>query len=661
MTEDRSPPTGRIAALSGVAAVAAYLVLFRDSAFGGRLPADETGFFDATYAGTVWEQAAAQVRAGKIPLWFHEFDCGAPLAAAWMHGLLYPGLLLFAALPLGAALAWSCALHAGLGAAGMAAFLSRRGCGAAGAAGGALLFALSDGLVGRTCAGHANLVAAIAWIPWVLLAIDGCVRGRRGAAAWLGLASGFGLLAGHVQVWALAGPMIAAFAGSEALRAGDRRGAFRRLAGGAALGLGIASPQILLTAEFLAGAAPLAEARELLVLASTPPDVLAAKVLSAWSGPPPADPAFDLRPEHRSVAGLWIFALAAWGVASRAPRRGFWTGFALFGLVASIGLRSGATAWIFDVPPFSFGRTPARVNVLALVAIPVLAGYGISFLAARMRWPAAAAACALAAAFGTPPARSVPSGAHRTDWSSAIPESARTHRVASNDSHLWWWSNVEASGLRTLRIPCYARTEGHAALLDGATSAIGWWLDIGVELTPRGPRVPRPPEVLDPREAEVSLHDAMGGARFFGACVAGASRDEVLSRLRSGERSLFLGSSSAPGTGARGEARVTAWLPGEIRVAVTSDGPGWVLVSSILAPGWVAHEGDASLPVLRGNLAFPAVHIPAAGSREIVLRYRPWTFSAGAWIAVACVAACGLALARARRHALRPPQPVDRV
>ena len=59
-------------------------------------------------------------------------------------------------------------------------------------------------------------------------------------------------------------------------------------------------------------------------------------------------------------------------------------------------------------------------------------------------------------------------------------------------------------------------------------------------------------------------------------------------------------------------------------LVVQVDGPGgFLVVSDTLAPGWTARVDDAPAALLRADLAFRAVPVPA-GSHRVEMRYSPW-------------------------------------
>lgn len=651
--------------------------LFWGTLSGGALLRDAVDTNDVSFVGTVWEQAAAQARAGTAPLWFPEFSCGLPVAAAGMYGLLYPGLALFALLPLGAAWTWTAAIHLGWGAAGMHAFLRRRVSEHA-ASCGTGLFLLSEFLIGRTTCGHLNLVLPVCWLPWVLRYCEGAIRGHRRAVPILAICTGMGLLSGHLQIWVYLAPVVAMFALREAWGAADRPRAVARLCGGLALGVGIAAAQLAITAEFVAHAERTAPDVEQMRLVSVPPAVLAAKLVGAFPGPAPPEGTLDFRHEFRGIAGIWVFVLAAMGVAAHAPRRWLWTGTIVVGVVLAMGLHVAPLASLHETWPVSLLRAPGRALVLVLLAASVLAAHGFDGIADRLERRGGTARHlppllsigfgVLAWAWGMPSVSSVPDATHRMDWASGLPADVRAHRVSA--APLEVLSNLEAQGLDTMRRPCPVETVGMGELTAVPSPAIAYWLDVGAELTPRWTSrdlVPAPETLAS---LEIERLPAMGRARLFGVARFGVPREEALARLRGGERGLFVEGPAPPSSAGdfpllEGAARAEVVEESPRRTVVRTSSPqaAWLLVSQTLYPGWEAEVDGAPAPILRGNLAFPVVRVEA-GSHEVRLLYRPASFRLGAWVSAVCLAGALVGLFLRRRYApadavarTRPPAP----
>lgn len=345
------------------------------------------------------EYALALLRAGHLPLWNPYNGAGAPLLANYQSALLYPPSWAGLLLPLGFAMSAAAVLHLFLAAWGMWAFAGRLGLPALGRGVSALAFGLSGYLVARL--GTYPMVAAAAWIPWLMWAALGSVQqGRRRDAAWLALFSGLLLLAGHAQTaWyglLLAGLLVV----YETARARPA-GWYGRLAlalGGVALGAGIAALQLLPTAELMglsqrAGGVDVtvamnfsyAPARALNFLS---PDVFG----NPGSGTYITQGAFF---EDAVYSGLLplvsaFAAVIAW--ARRAERPAFWgtvplwLGVAVAAFVLALGDYTPVFPFLFDhVPTFDLFQAPVRWHLWTVFALSVLAGIGTQAWG-RGRW-----------------------------------------------------------------------------------------------------------------------------------------------------------------------------------------------------------------------------------------------------------------------------------
>ena len=92
------------------------------------------------------------------------------------------------------------------------------------------------------------------------------------------------------------------------------------------------------------------------------------------------------------------------------------------------------------------------------------------------------------------------------------------------------------------------------------------------------------------------------------------------------------------GTGnADGEARVASYEPGRISVAVETAESAILVVGDAVYPGWRARIDGVEVPLMRANMLFKSVLVPA-GAHEIVFSYEPNAFSLGARISVASLA-----------------------
>ncbi len=107
---------------------------------------------------------------GEIPLWNPLNNCGLPFAAQWNTMVFYPGSLIYLLLPLPWSLNLFCLLHLWFGGVGMY-FLARRWTGSNFAAVFAGIVFACNGLA-LHCLMWPNNIAALGWMPWVLLLLS---------------------------------------------------------------------------------------------------------------------------------------------------------------------------------------------------------------------------------------------------------------------------------------------------------------------------------------------------------------------------------------------------------------------------------------------------------------------------------------------------------
>jgi hypothetical protein len=98
-----------------------------------------------------------------------------------------------------------------------------------------------------------------------------------------------------------------------------------------------------------------------------------------------------------------------------------------------------------------------------------------------------------------------------------------------------------------------------------------------------------------------------------------------------------------------GKSRVVAFTPDRVKVEAELSEPGIVVLVDTYDPGWKATVDGRPAPLLRANVAFRGVKVPA-GKHVIEQVYRPWTVIYGL-LGSACAALAGLAVVL--RSALR--------
>jgi hypothetical protein len=94
-----------------------------------------------------------------------------------------------------------------------------------------------------------------------------------------------------------------------------------------------------------------------------------------------------------------------------------------------------------------------------------------------------------------------------------------------------------------------------------------------------------------------------------------------------------------------GSATVERLEPERIVVRARLERPGWLVLSEVDYPGWVARVAGASLPIVRAQGLFRAVRLDA-GEHAVTFEYRPASFLLG--LGLTLTAALALVLAWAR-------------
>jgi len=94
-----------------------------------------------------------------------------------------------------------------------------------------------------------------------------------------------------------------------------------------------------------------------------------------------------------------------------------------------------------------------------------------------------------------------------------------------------------------------------------------------------------------------------------------------------------------------------------VDIEVEADAIALVVVAQTYYHNWCAEVDGTSRPVLRANVAFQAVQIPA-GTHKLNFFYRDRAFEIGAAISLCMWANCGIALLLIMRRSL-PPTPPD--
>ncbi len=315
---------------------------------------------------------------GEFPLWRETIMGGQPFAANPLNKTAYPFQWLVLLLPPAAHLNLLIVGHLLLAGIGMGAWARALGLVGGGAAVSAVAYTLSPALLAHVGAGHLDILYALAWWPWLMLAVRRVLLdGGRGP--WL-------LLAANAALLFLADVRVSLFAfltaGGYAVYGLRRAGTGRQqvlalaLAGGLFLWLTAA-----LTVPLLAWSPYLSRA------ALTPAD---AGTLALQPGHLLGLLLFSVPPGVETVTyvGLPVLVLAAPGLWMSRYR---WVGVAALVLILLYALGPNGPLWPLLtqlVPGLLWFRVPARAWLIVAVFAPLLAGYGwqqLIGLVARLR------------------------------------------------------------------------------------------------------------------------------------------------------------------------------------------------------------------------------------------------------------------------------------
>ena len=374
--------------------------------------------------------AAGQIQAGRFPLWNPYLYTGAPFAADYQTGALYPPNLLVWTLarPFTYGVFEAVAIFhvwwASVTAYGLARAVGMRRAGALVAG---VVFAYSGFMIAQL--GHVPMVVVASWLPAALAAL---YRGRRGGIGWAvlaGLALAMATLAGHPQVllyvlsavvayalflaWAgrpVTAPAIIApgqqVVGSER---GTARGAnlrdaranpvvrhwaaaLARVAVMLGVAVGLAAPLLLPAAQLGRRSVRAGIGYEDATQFSVRPVALLQLVLPKVFGDNPTNfwGAFTSG-EIWGYAGVVTLALAVIGVAWRAREDGgqrfFFAGLGVVALLGALGPFTPVHGWLYGfVPGYDRVRAAGRLLLLYDLAVAMLAAWGVDALLA---WVAA--------------------------------------------------------------------------------------------------------------------------------------------------------------------------------------------------------------------------------------------------------------------------------
>ncbi len=338
---------------------------------------------------------------GEWPLWNPYIFGGMPLLASLQPGALYPPTWLFAALSPQAAMNWMVITTYHIALIGTYLYLRRIGANRAGSILGGIAFAYGGYMIAHL--GHTNRIAAAAWLPWVILAIEELYSRLRWR--WVALGAIFiamQTLAGEPQMSLYTALVAAAYAlFSLTLREGGetRRRFLFGVVAMSVCGALIGAVQLLPARELLALGERAGISYEYFASFSFPPQRLLLLVFPYFSGGGGMRPyripfwGGESLTEIAGYVGMatmtLVFALLAaqWVERRRDRMVLFWTCCAALALALAFGayLPTKLHRELYRVPVYNLFRASARHLFEFNFALAVLAGLGATRIATMDR------------------------------------------------------------------------------------------------------------------------------------------------------------------------------------------------------------------------------------------------------------------------------------
>lgn len=143
--------------------------------------------------------------------------------------------------------------------------------------------------------------------------------------------------------------------------------------------------------------------------------------------------------------------------------------------------------------------------------------------------------------------------------------------------------------------------------------------------------------------------DNLPRAYLVGKALSVGSDEEALNIMRQGDFDphslVLLHGVPAEDFGWAGSrpAEIVRYLPEEVILRTHSEKPAYLVLSDAYYPGWRAFVDGQEFPILRANVIFRAVALPA-GEHTVAFRYMPASLRTGAVVSLAALLACVLSV-----------------
>ncbi len=341
------------------------------------------------------EAAARILLSGSLPLWNPYVFCGMPLHAAAQGGLLFP--LNWFYLAFSTPVATNLMMLSTYAAAGIGAYFyaRRSGSSVAGSLVTGLVWQFSAFMVCQI--GHTNVAQTGACLPWILWAVEGYgATGSRRRGLLLAALVALQSFAGHQQTFAYTLLLVCMYTLVLARNEAEARGRYLRALALVAAGVLLSAVQIVPTFELLRNSPRVAASYGFFTSFSMPRRFLLTVFAPFLSGggdgrlfrAPYVGPAFF--GEYVAYVGVVALMLAALAFVIKPDvRTRFWVFAAVVALALALGGNAplGLNHLIYYVPVLNLFRVPARHLMEAEFALAVLAGRGLTAVAARRGEP----------------------------------------------------------------------------------------------------------------------------------------------------------------------------------------------------------------------------------------------------------------------------------